>query len=103
MSQRLIPKNTGGRIAICEILRSNSRTKEYVQEGEREGKSLQDAMEAGGLDGMQTFDQELERLIHEGTVDRHTRLTHDDGIIADRAERADRHGAQSPPIVVVRA
>ena len=76
VSQRLIPKNTGGRIAICEILRSNSRTKEYVQEGEREGKSLQDAMEAGGLDGMQTFDQELERLIHEGTVDRELALSY---------------------------
>ena len=70
VSQRLVPKLGGGRIAICEILRSNSRTKEYVQEGEREGKSLQDAMEAGGLDGMQTFDQELERLIHAGAIDR---------------------------------
>jgi len=69
VSQRLVPKLGGGRIAICEILRSNSRTKEYVQEGEREGKSLQDAMEAGGLDGMQTFDQELEKLIHAGTID----------------------------------
>ena len=76
VSQRLVPKLTGGRIAICEILRSNSRTKEYVQEGEREGKSLQDAMEAGGLDGMQTFDQELERLIHEGTVDRELALSY---------------------------
>ena len=66
VSQRLVPKTGGGRIAICEILRSNSRTKEYVQEGEREGKSLQDAMESGGLDGMQTFDQELEKLIHVG-------------------------------------
>ncbi len=76
VSQRLIPKIEGGRIAICEILRSNSRTKEYVQEGEREGKSLQDAMEAGGLDGMQTFDQELERLIHEGSVDRELALSY---------------------------
>ncbi len=57
VSQRLVPKKGGGRIAICEILRANSRTREYVQEGEREGKSLQDAMEAGGLDGMQTFDR----------------------------------------------
>ena len=70
------PEEEGGRIAICEILRSNSRTKEYVQEGEREGKSLQDAMEAGGLDGMQTFDQELERLIHEGSVDRELALSY---------------------------
>jgi twitching motility protein PilT len=75
VSQRLVPKLGGGRIAICEILRSNSRTKEYVQEGEREGKSLQDAMEAGGLDGMQTFDQELEKLIHAGTIDRELGLS----------------------------
>ncbi len=46
-----------------------------MQEGEREGKSLQDAMEAGGLDGMQTFDQELERLILSGVVDREVALS----------------------------
>jgi len=76
VSQRLVPKIGGGRLAICEVLRSNSRTKEYVQEGEREGKSLQDAMEAGGLEGMQTFDQELERLIGEGRVDRELALSY---------------------------
>ena len=76
VSQRLVPKLGGGRIAICEILRSNSRTKEYVQEGEREGKSLQDAMEAGVLEGMQTFDQELEKLILAGTIDREVGLSY---------------------------
>jgi twitching motility protein PilT len=75
VSQRLVPKLGGGRIAICEVLRSNSRTKEYVQEGEREGKSLQDAMEAGGLEGMQTFDQELEKLIQAGTIERELGLS----------------------------
>jgi twitching motility protein PilT len=76
VSQRLVPKQGGGRIAVCEILRANSRTKEYVQEGEREGKSLQDAMEAGSLEGMQTFDNELEKLIHDGTVEREVALTY---------------------------
>jgi twitching motility protein PilT len=76
VSQRLIPKQGGGRMAICEILRSNSRTKEYVQEGEREGKSLSDAMADGALDGMQTFDGELERLIAEGVLDRETALSY---------------------------
>jgi len=76
VSQRLIPKEGGGRMAICEILRSNSRTKEYVQEGEREGKSLADAMADGALDGMQTFDGELERLIGEGKLDRETALSY---------------------------
>ena len=76
VSQRLIPKQGGGRMAICEILRSNSRTKEYVQEGEREGKSLADAMADGALDGMQTFDGELERLIAAGTIDKETALSY---------------------------
>ena len=76
VSQRLIPKQGGGRMAICEILRSNSRTKEYVQEGEREGKSLADAMADGALDGMQTFDGELERLIGEGKLDKETALSY---------------------------
>jgi twitching motility protein PilT len=61
---------------VCEILRASSRTKEYVQEGEREGKSLVDAMEDGSLDGMQTFDRELERLINAGEVDREVALSY---------------------------
>jgi twitching motility protein PilT len=76
VSQRLIPKQGGGRTAICEILRSTSRTKEYVQEGEREGKSLIDAMSDGALEGMQTFDGELEKLINAGIIDKETGLSY---------------------------
>ena len=76
VSQRLVPKQGGGRIAICEILRSTSRTKEYVQEGEREGKSLSDAMADGALEGMQTFDGELEKLINAGVVDKEVGLSY---------------------------
>jgi twitching motility protein PilT len=76
VSQRLVPKLGGGRQAICEILRSTSRTKEYVQEGEREGKSLVDAMSDGQLEGMQTFDGELEKLINAGLIDKETGLSY---------------------------
>ncbi len=76
VSQRLVPKLGGGRIAVCEILRSTARTREYIQEGEREGKSLIDAMNDGVLDGMQSFDYELERLINAGIVDREVGLTY---------------------------
>jgi twitching motility protein PilT len=76
VSQRLIPKKGGGRIAVCEVLRSTSRTREYVQEGEREGKSIIDAMEDGSLEGMQTFDRELERLIGTGAIDRELALSY---------------------------
>jgi twitching motility protein PilT len=76
VSQRLVPKKGGGRVAVCEVLRSTARTKEYVQEGEREGKSLIDAMNDGVLEGMQSFDYELERLINAGVVDRETALSY---------------------------
>jgi twitching motility protein PilT len=76
VSQRLVPKEGGGRIAICEILRANSRTKEYIQEGEREGKSLTDAMNDGVLEGMQSFDYELERLIGAGVIDKEIGLSY---------------------------
>jgi twitching motility protein PilT len=76
VSQRLIPKKGGGRMAICEVLRSSARTKEYVQEGEREGKSLMDAMNDGVLEGMQSFDYELERLINAGVIDRELALSY---------------------------
>jgi twitching motility protein PilT len=69
ISQRLVPKKSGGRMAVCEVLRTNSRTREYVQEGERQGKSIEDAMIDGSLEGMQTFDHELERLINAGEID----------------------------------
>jgi twitching motility protein PilT len=76
ISQRLVPKKEGGRMAICEILRANSRTKEYIREGEKEGKSLLDAINDGGIDGMQSFDSELERLINEGVIDLATGLSY---------------------------
>jgi len=76
VSQRLIPKQGGGRMAVCEILKSTSRTREYVQEGEREGKSLVDAMRDGFTEGMQSFDAVLEQLILDGTIDRETALSY---------------------------
>ncbi len=76
VSQKLIPIKGGGRRAICEILRANSRTREYIQQGEREGKSLMDAMADGALDGMQTFDSELLRFVEEGALEVEEALTY---------------------------
>ena len=69
VSQRLIPLTDGkGRIAAIEILKSTMRTREYVEKGEAEGKSLIDAMEQGDQDGMQTFDTVIEGFIRQGLV-----------------------------------
>lgn len=69
ISQRLLPKPDGkGRVAAVEILKSTMRTREYIEKGESEGKSLVDAMEQGDQEGMQTFDGVLEKMIRAGTV-----------------------------------
>jgi twitching motility protein PilT len=75
VSQRLIPKPDGvGRIAAIEILKSTMRTREYIEKGESEGKSLIDAMNQGEQDGMQTFDSVIERMIRDGILTQETAL-----------------------------
>ena len=69
ISQRLIPRADGqGRVAAMEILRSSPRTREYIEAGEGEGKSLLDAMRDGKLDGMQDFDSVIRDLIESKTI-----------------------------------
>jgi len=69
VSQRLIPKaDNSGRVAAVEILRSSPRTREYIEVGEVEGKSLLDAMRDGKLDGMQDFDTVIKELIDSNVV-----------------------------------
>jgi twitching motility protein PilT len=76
ISQRLIPRRDGaGRIAAFEILKSTVRTREYVEKGEMEGKSLLDAMRDGETDGMRHFDGEIEQMIRAGIVEIETGLS----------------------------
>jgi twitching motility protein PilT len=75
VSQRLIPRPEGhGRIAAVEILKATPRTREYIEQGETEGKTLLEAMDDGELEGMQHFDQVIEKMIREGVI------TQDDGL-----------------------
>lgn len=69
ISQRLVPRaDRRGRIAAVEILRSSPRTREYIEAGEADGKSLLDAMRDGKLDGMQDFDTVIRELIEDRTI-----------------------------------
>jgi twitching motility protein PilT len=75
VSQRLIPTADGkGRVAAVEILKSNPRTREYIEKGETEGKTLLDAIRDGEIDGMQDFDSVILEMIQKGKV------THEDGL-----------------------
>ncbi|MDX6270830.1 MAG: twitching motility protein PilT [Acidobacteriota bacterium] len=77
VSQRLVPRADGkGRVAAIEILKSTARTREYMERGESEGRSLIDAMEQGELEGMQTFDNVLEKMIRNGTLNKDEALSY---------------------------
>jgi twitching motility protein PilT len=77
ISQRLIPRKDGnGRVAIVEILKSTLRTREYIEKGEQDGKTLLEAMTDGDTDGMQHFDGEIEKLVRAGVIDVTTGLAY---------------------------
>ena len=69
VSQRLIPQKGGGRLAAVEILRTSERTKDYIVNGGKDGKSLSDVMRDGHTTlGMQTFDMVLKEYIQSGII-----------------------------------
>ncbi|MGA7684144.1 MAG: PilT/PilU family type 4a pilus ATPase [Terriglobales bacterium] len=75
IAQRLIPRADGGeRIAVVEILKSNSRTRDCVEQGERPGRTLLDCIKVGESEGMQHFDAEIAKLVRAGIVDSETAL-----------------------------
>jgi twitching motility protein PilT len=102
VSQRLIPRKDGnGRVAAIEILKSTLRTREYVEKGEAEGKTLLDAMRVGGQEGMQHFDGEIDRLVREGVLDLDTGLAYATNAGNLQLELADlkREQAEADPLL----
>ncbi len=75
IGQRLLPKSDrSGRVAVTEILKANARTRECIEKGERDGKTLLDAMKAGASEGMQHLDSEIAQLVRDRVVDLETGL-----------------------------
>jgi twitching motility protein PilT len=72
------------------------RTREYVEKGEGEGKTLLDAMRVGGTEGMQHFDGEIERLIRDATIDFETGMAYATNAGNLRLELADFTPATAP-------
>ncbi|HUO13656.1 MAG TPA: PilT/PilU family type 4a pilus ATPase [Verrucomicrobiae bacterium] len=74
--QRLMPKSDrSGRVPAFEIMKTNARTKECIEKGERESKTLLDAIKAGSSEGMQHFDGEIAQLVNDRLVDLETGLS----------------------------
>lgn len=74
VSQRLAPKIGGGRHALLEIMGANLRIKESIQQGESEGKTFYDIIEASQTYGWQTFDLACLRAFEEGLITEETAM-----------------------------
>jgi twitching motility protein PilT len=76
VSQRLLPNVSGGRVAALEIMGTNLRVKDSVLNGESEGKTFYEIIEAGEPFGMQTFDQSIIKLFQNGLITEDSALTY---------------------------
>jgi len=76
ISQRLVPKVGGGRIALLEIMYNNMRVKDVVLNGETEDKRIYDIIHEGDAYGMWTFDQHILKLFDEKRVTEETAMAY---------------------------
>jgi twitching motility protein PilT len=74
VSQRLVPKIGGGRQLVQEVMGSNMRVREALAQGEGDGRSFYDIIEASTQAGWMTFDQALLRAVIDGAIDENTAL-----------------------------
>ncbi|MBT8375184.1 MAG: PilT/PilU family type 4a pilus ATPase [Deltaproteobacteria bacterium] len=70
ISQRLLPKIGGGRVATFEIMGANLRVQDVILNGESEGKTFYNIMKDGTAFGMTTFDTHIIGLYEQGLVTR---------------------------------
>ncbi len=74
--QRLLPKVGGGRQAAHEILGTNLRVKDTILNGEAEGKTFYEIIEASRPFGMMTFDQSIVDHYKAGKVSEETAMSY---------------------------
>ncbi|MDH3328594.1 MAG: PilT/PilU family type 4a pilus ATPase [Desulfobulbaceae bacterium] len=75
VSQRLLPKVGGGRIAALEILCTSLRVKDLILNGETEDKTFYKVIKAGSTSNMRTFDQHLLELYQYGLITEESAIT----------------------------
>ena len=68
VSQRLLPKVGGGRVAALEIMGNNLRVKDAIEHGEAEGKTFYEIIEAASSFGWKTFDMAVLELFEQGLI-----------------------------------
>jgi twitching motility protein PilT len=101
ISQRLLPKVGGGRIAAVEVMVTNDRIADLIRDNK--AVELPDAIAEGAFYDMQTLSQALIDLVLRGSVDREVAANaapnrHDFTIALDFAEKAKASAAARPAL-----
>ncbi len=68
LSQALLPRIGGGRVAAFEVMIANTAVRNLIREAKT--FELPSVMQLGTMDGMETLDQALSSLVRAGTVSR---------------------------------
>jgi twitching motility protein PilT len=74
ISQRLVPRISGGRFALTELMGSNLRTQESIRLGESEGKTFYEIIEASYPFGWRTFDNACLDAFEQGIITEDTAM-----------------------------
>ena len=74
VSQRLVPKQGGGRLLVTELLGSNLRSRETIAQGESETRRFADIIESGSALGWHSFEQSLAKAFETGLITEETAM-----------------------------
>ena len=71
IAQKLLPTKDGkGRVPACEVMIATTAIRNLIRQDRI--YQIVSLMQSGGVDGMQTLDQDLQRLVSQGEIDRAT-------------------------------
>jgi twitching motility protein PilT len=72
VSQKLLPKTGGGRIAAFEVMCTSLRVKDSILNGESEGNSFNEIIKQGSARSMISFDEYIINLYEQGMIEENT-------------------------------
>jgi twitching motility protein PilT len=98
VSQRLMPKIGGGRIAALEVMGNNLRVKDSIEHGESEGKTFYEIIEASSTFGWKTFDMAVLELYEQELITEESALLYcsNKGVVSrgiDKIKKANGNSA----------
>ena len=74
IGQRLIPKKTGGRMLVTEVMGHSLRTREAIALGENESRRLSEIIEVGRHAGWHSFEQSLQKAYEQDLITEETAM-----------------------------